>query len=248
MVKNPGFYFFPGDWMKDSQLAKCSDATRGVWINLLCVIFDLDEGGEASGTIAQLARCCRTSERNLRRAIDELKSTGAAHISSSSNGVFTITSRRLKREHERRKYERDKKIRQRGSAGEAVDANQDNNGDKHGDKHRTKHRDSHARAISNPTPTNKTAADSQEQTPAAADPLDENFKDPLTRSLVLEAHCENLTTPDLAVFAQATALVRSGKLDEGFARIAAQKASHGKRNKAGLFKTLIDKYLKDQQP
>ena len=71
---------------------------------------------------------------------------------------------------------------------------------------------------------------------------------PLTRSLVLEAIARTsnarprgLRTKPRRSFARASSTkVRTHRGAKGFAPV--------KRNKAGLFKTLIDKYLKDQQP
>jgi hypothetical protein len=109
MGKNPAFMFYPGDWMKDPALGMCSPATRGIWIDILCAMYerDHDRSGIISGTIEQLSRLGRCSPAELKTALDELHKTGAAnvtfplHVTVGNNDV-TIASRRLQREHQTR--------------------------------------------------------------------------------------------------------------------------------------------------
>lgn len=41
----PAFLFFPGDWLNDPGLRMCSYETKGVWIDLLCIMFMSNEPG-----------------------------------------------------------------------------------------------------------------------------------------------------------------------------------------------------------
>lgn len=45
MSKLPAFMFYPGDWMKDPNLRRCSQAARGVWIDMLCLMFECEQRG-----------------------------------------------------------------------------------------------------------------------------------------------------------------------------------------------------------
>jgi hypothetical protein len=45
MAKLPSFQFYPGDWMKDPALRACSDAARGIWIDILCWMFECEKRG-----------------------------------------------------------------------------------------------------------------------------------------------------------------------------------------------------------
>lgn len=45
MSKLPAFSFYPGDWMKDPNLKRCTHAAKGVLIDLLCVMFECEERG-----------------------------------------------------------------------------------------------------------------------------------------------------------------------------------------------------------
>jgi hypothetical protein len=43
--RQPAFQFYAGDWLTDPSLRMCSFETRGVWIDLLCIMFLSDEIG-----------------------------------------------------------------------------------------------------------------------------------------------------------------------------------------------------------
>jgi hypothetical protein len=42
------FHFYPGDWMKDPNLRRCSPAARGVLMDILCLMFECEERGRLS--------------------------------------------------------------------------------------------------------------------------------------------------------------------------------------------------------
>jgi hypothetical protein len=45
MSKLPSFQFYPGDWMKDPALSICSAGARGVWLDVLCLMFESPRRG-----------------------------------------------------------------------------------------------------------------------------------------------------------------------------------------------------------
>jgi hypothetical protein len=52
MGKLPAFMFYPGDWQKDPCLRRCSKAAKGVWMDMLCLLFECPVRGvfvDASG-------------------------------------------------------------------------------------------------------------------------------------------------------------------------------------------------------
>ena len=100
-MKRPYIQFYTGDWLKDPQLSFCSPATRGVWIDFLCAMHELDQGGKISGTVVQLARIARSTPQELEQAIDELKANQVADV-TLCNGIVTLVNRRMKREHNNR--------------------------------------------------------------------------------------------------------------------------------------------------
>lgn len=47
-MKLPSFQFYPGDWMKDPNLRRCSRAARGMWVDMLCLMFECEDRGVLS--------------------------------------------------------------------------------------------------------------------------------------------------------------------------------------------------------
>jgi hypothetical protein len=67
-LKRPSFQFYPADWKNNSKLRRCSEAARGAWVDILCLLNDCDEYGVCRWPLAELARAlvCRSSwPRNL---------------------------------------------------------------------------------------------------------------------------------------------------------------------------------------
>ena len=72
--------FYTGDWMKDPNLSKCSAATRGIWMDLLCAMHENGRTGIITGTITELAQMCRCSEQEMRYTIVTLQANKVAEI------------------------------------------------------------------------------------------------------------------------------------------------------------------------
>lgn len=85
MSKRPSFQFYPGDWLKDPSLRSCSPATRGIWIDLLCAIHEIGDGGAVSGTIEQLARMTGCFPEEMRDACHELQVNEVAAVESDGD-------------------------------------------------------------------------------------------------------------------------------------------------------------------
>lgn len=98
MKKLPAFQFYPGDWKKDPALSSCSAATRGFWLDLICVMYEMGNTGEITADLSRLSKYCRCSPKEAELALDELSATGAANISKDGDWI-TITCRRIRREH-----------------------------------------------------------------------------------------------------------------------------------------------------
>ena len=101
-VKYPYLKFFTGDWLKDPRLSLCTPTARGVWIDLICAMHELDQSGELCGTTDDLARLARCSTVQLAHAISDLQNKRAADV-SQRNGIWTIANRRMKKEAEQRR-------------------------------------------------------------------------------------------------------------------------------------------------
>lgn len=116
-MKYPWFQMFSGDWLKDPQLGRCDERTRGIWMDVICVMREEGGTGVLVGTLEQLARLCRTIPEKMRSAIEDLRETGAADV-AEARGRIILTNRRMKRDYEesREQTKRQQKYRSRKSA------------------------------------------------------------------------------------------------------------------------------------
>lgn len=88
--------------MSDTELSKCTSATRGVWIDLICAMHQSGRSGELRGTTDQIARLARCSTAELIQALTELQATGTADVTFRNKDVV-IGNRLMKREAKERK-------------------------------------------------------------------------------------------------------------------------------------------------
>lgn len=100
--------------MKDPNLSMCSPATRGIWMDALCAMHELDRCGQITGTTDQLARICRCTSVEMSAAVDELFSTKAA-IVSIRDGIVTLANRRMKDECEARLATNERVVKHRSN-------------------------------------------------------------------------------------------------------------------------------------
>jgi len=72
--KYPWMQFYPGEWISDPALSKCSPCTRGIWIDLLCAMH-LDDRcvvvGQRSALFAGIARV--TEKRTVFQEMEKAK-------------------------------------------------------------------------------------------------------------------------------------------------------------------------------
>ena len=70
-MKRPAFQFYPGDWLRNANLRRCSHAARGAWMDVLCVLHDSDEYGLIRWPLADLANACAAPIKLLRELVDK---------------------------------------------------------------------------------------------------------------------------------------------------------------------------------
>jgi biotin operon repressor len=103
-MKLPSFQFYPGDWMKDPGVRSVSLEARGLWIDMLCLLFESGRRGylqHATGkpvSDEQLARMTGGSSGQVSRLLQELEDSGV--FSRTEHG--TIYSRRMIRDERKR--------------------------------------------------------------------------------------------------------------------------------------------------
>jgi hypothetical protein len=90
--------FYPNDWQSDGQLRMCSLAARGVWLEMLCVMWKAPRRGyleSAEGvplTPDQLSRLIGENKEILTTLLAELEAAG---VYSRETGSEVIYSRRI---------------------------------------------------------------------------------------------------------------------------------------------------------
>jgi len=70
-VKRPSFQFYPADWRNNAKLRRCSEAARGAWVDVLCVLHDSDEYGVCRWPLADLARAACVSMKAIRELAEK---------------------------------------------------------------------------------------------------------------------------------------------------------------------------------
>ena len=115
MGKLPAFMFYPGDWQKDPCLRRCSKAAKGVWMDLLCLLFECPVRGvfvDASGkpwSDEEIAEAIGGDIGANLGYIAELVSKGVAQRDTRG----AIFSRRMVRDEQNRRSATERKRKER---------------------------------------------------------------------------------------------------------------------------------------
>jgi hypothetical protein len=115
MGKLPAFMFYPGDWQKDPCLRRCSKAAKGVWMDMLCLLFECPVRGvfvDASGkpwSDEELAEAIGGDIGANLGYIAELVSKGVAQRDTRG----AIFSRRMVRDEQNRRSATERKRKER---------------------------------------------------------------------------------------------------------------------------------------
>ncbi len=109
MAKRPSLQFYPGDWLRDPGVRSLSLSARGLWIDMLCLMFQDDRPGylHLNGqppTHEEIARMTGCPSADVPRLVQELLRSGVA--SSTDSGV--IFNRRMIRDEHARRMHRDR--------------------------------------------------------------------------------------------------------------------------------------------
>jgi hypothetical protein len=99
--KRPALQFYIGDWKKDPELRACSLAARGLWIDMLCLMYESPRRGyliikDKPPSVASLARIVGADVADIEPLLRELDEMG---VYSIEDGV--IYCRRMVRDAKR---------------------------------------------------------------------------------------------------------------------------------------------------
>lgn len=98
-MNQPWLKFYPADWRQDPALRMCSLAARGLWIEILCLMWQAEPRGSLringrQVTAKQLAPLVGTSQKEAEALVAELEETGV--FSRDNDG--TMFSRRMRKD------------------------------------------------------------------------------------------------------------------------------------------------------
>lgn len=116
MGKNPAFQFYPGDWRRDTQVQMASMETRGVWIEMLCCMWDAPDRGKLTGDIQSLSRLLGCETNVLTRSLVEIERYKIGDVITNGNDI-TIINRRMSRDDKKLNSNRDRQRRLREKGG-----------------------------------------------------------------------------------------------------------------------------------
>lgn len=99
----PSFQFYPDDWMTSYDLRQCSSFDRGLWTDMLCIMWVAPRRGflETQGgpiESRKLARLCGESEADVKQGLSRLLEE---HVCSKDDDG-TIYNRRMVRDEKQR--------------------------------------------------------------------------------------------------------------------------------------------------
>ena len=96
-MKCPAFQFYPSDWMKDIELQMTDTVVKGVWIQILCCMWEAPERGKLEGTEEKLASLVRVSQAEFHQFAAAAQSTNFCDYVNHENGIITVINRRMYR-------------------------------------------------------------------------------------------------------------------------------------------------------
>lgn len=104
MAKLPAFQFYPGDWLKDPNLRRCTHAAKGVWMDILCLMFESQERGvlitaQRAWSDEEIALAVGGDSTTVMACVQELTLKGVAYRRADG----ALYSKRLIRDEQKRK-------------------------------------------------------------------------------------------------------------------------------------------------
>jgi hypothetical protein len=70
-LKLPSLQFYPADWLSNAKLRRCSEAARGAWLDIICLLHRSEEYGVCRWPLADLIRASAVSAKSARELIEK---------------------------------------------------------------------------------------------------------------------------------------------------------------------------------
>jgi len=102
-IKLPFMQFYPGDWIRDTRTLSLE--ARGVWIDLLCAMWEAPERGKLNWTKGQFERfiSCGQDREEATSIWNELMDSGICDMEMTVDSkIMTLISRRMVRDEAKR--------------------------------------------------------------------------------------------------------------------------------------------------
>jgi len=101
MGKAPAFQFYVKDWLGDAELQMATSASRGIWINALCFMWEAKDRGKLTGTIEELAKLLGSTNGDFEQFLEDCKRHRFGDVTVRSKFVTLINRRMYKEQKER---------------------------------------------------------------------------------------------------------------------------------------------------
>ncbi len=108
--------FYPADWLKDPDLQICSMNTIGIWINVMCRMWEAKEEGILRGTTGELSLLVGARPSEFKKFLHEAETHLFADVTKCYS-VVTIKCRRMNRAFLERDGAKRRMRRHRGGGG-----------------------------------------------------------------------------------------------------------------------------------
>ena len=112
--------FYPADWLKDPDLQICSMNTIGIWINVMCRMWEAKEEGILRGKFGELALLAGARPHEFKRFIKEAKEHNFCDVLqdvTESYSVVTLKCRRMNKAFLEREGAKARMRKHRGGEG-----------------------------------------------------------------------------------------------------------------------------------
>lgn len=93
--KAPAFQFYVRDWLSAPDLRMASPSTRGIWIDLLCFMWESSSRGQVEGAICEFEKLTGASPSEMQLFFDEAKRLGFCDIVTGGHNLITVINRRM---------------------------------------------------------------------------------------------------------------------------------------------------------
>ena len=111
MGKAPAFQFYVKDWLSDPDLRKASSSSKGIWIDLLCFMWQSNHKGIVNATIGELQKMTGAEPDEISKFLFEAENFRFANVTcngdvTNCNTRVTVINRRMFREEKERENTR----------------------------------------------------------------------------------------------------------------------------------------------